>query len=74
MVKPDAFAGADLFGQYMAQWTQTYLTAGGEQARLPGHRGDAMEHAGRRDGIALPAAIVRELQVLAKEFGIHFPE
>lgn len=74
MVKPDAFAEGDIFGQYMAQWTQTYLAAGGDQARLPGNRGDTMEREGRRHGIKLPTAIARELQALSEEFRINFPE
>jgi len=73
LVKPDAFAGEDLFGAYMAQWTGTYLAAGGEGARLPGARGDALEHAGKAQGIALPASIVRELQTLGERLGIPLP-
>lgn len=73
LVQPDAFAAEDLFGRYMAQWTATYLDAGGTDARLPGARGDALERAARERGIALPAAIERELVALGAELGIPFP-
>jgi LDH2 family malate/lactate/ureidoglycolate dehydrogenase len=73
LVKPDAFAAQDLFGEYTAQWTATYLRAGGADARLPGARGEALERAGRSRGIELPAAIERELAALGTRLGIPFP-
>ncbi len=73
MVKPDAFAGQKAFGDYMRKWTQIYLAAGGDDARLPGNRGDAMERAGREQGIALPPAILQELQLLGERLRIEFP-
>lgn len=73
MAKPDAFDGQNAFGNYMAQWSQTYLSAGGDQARLPGHRGDVMEREARERGIALPTAVVQELSALGKRLGIRFP-
>ncbi|MGO4331768.1 Ldh family oxidoreductase [Cupriavidus sp. 2TAF22] len=74
LVKPDAFAGKDLFADYMAQWTGTYLAAGGAEARLPGARGDALEHEAREGGIALPAAIAQDLSALGRQVGIPFPD
>lgn len=73
LVKPDAFAGKELFADYMAQWTGNYLAAGGADARLPGHRGEALEREGREQGIALPDAVVRELDALGRELGIPLP-
>ena len=73
LVKPDAFVGKDLFADYMAQWTGTYLAAGGEGARLPGARGDATEREGREDGITLPVSIVQELNELGRRLDIPFP-
>lgn len=72
LVKPDAFAGRDLFADYMTQWTGNYLAAGGDGARLPGHRGDALERDGRERGIALPDAILRELDTLGRQLGLPF--
>jgi LDH2 family malate/lactate/ureidoglycolate dehydrogenase len=74
LVKPDAFAGQALFADYMAQWTGTYLAAGGEEARLPGARGDAMEREGRERGIALPDSIAQELRALGRQVDIPFPD
>lgn len=73
LVKPDAFAGKDLFADYMAQWTGNYLAAGGADARLPGHRGEALEREGREQGIGLPDAVVRELSALGRALGIPLP-
>ena len=73
LVRPEAFAGQDLFADYMAQWTGNYLAAGGSDARLPGHRGDTLEREGRERGIALPDAIARELGELGRTLAIPFP-
>lgn len=72
MVKPQAFAGQEPFGEYMSQWTQTYLCAGGDEARLPGHRGDTLECESREHGIVLPAAITQELSALGERLGVRF--
>ncbi|AQV96745.1 sulfolactate dehydrogenase [Cupriavidus necator] len=73
LVKPDAFAGRELFADYMAQWTGNYLAAGGADARLPGHRGETLEREGRAQGINLPDAVVRALDTLGRELGIPLP-
>ncbi|MBF6990090.1 MULTISPECIES: Ldh family oxidoreductase [Cupriavidus] len=73
LVKPEAFAGQQLFADYMAQWTGNYLAAGGADARLPGHRGDLLEREGRQHGIALPDALARELDTLGQALGIPLP-
>jgi LDH2 family malate/lactate/ureidoglycolate dehydrogenase len=73
MVKPQAFSDEALFGRYMAQWTSTYLDAGGDRARLPGARGDDLGRKARERGIELPAAIERELGALGARLGIPFP-
>jgi len=73
MVKPEAFAAKELFGAYMARWTETYLSAGGDQARLPGNRGAQLERRGRAAGIALSEALQRELSVLGEKLGIPLP-
>ncbi|RDK06561.1 Ldh family oxidoreductase [Cupriavidus lacunae] len=73
LVKPDAFAGKELFADYMAQWTGNYLAAGGADARLPGHRGETLEREGRAQGINLPDAVVRALDALGRELGIPLP-
>ena len=73
LVKPQSYAGELDFGAYMHEWTGTYVAAGGEGARLPGHRGDAAERDGLKQGIALRAAIVQELQALGERLRIAFP-
>ncbi|MGY2492870.1 Ldh family oxidoreductase [Cupriavidus sp. CP313] len=74
LVKPQAFAGRSLFADYMAQWSDTYLAAGGKQARLPGHRGEALEREGRERGITLPDPVTSELRELGSRLGIAFPD
>ncbi|MEC3769599.1 MULTISPECIES: Ldh family oxidoreductase [Cupriavidus] len=73
LVRPDAFAGQRIFADYMAHWSGNYLAAGGGDARLPGHRGDALEREGREHGIALPDAIACELTALGRQLAIPFP-
>ncbi|MFX1676510.1 Ldh family oxidoreductase [Paraburkholderia sp. A2WS-5] len=73
LVNPASWGGQQAFGDYMHKWTQVYLAAGGEDARLPGNRGDAMERAGRERGIALPPAIMQELMSLGERLRIRFP-
>ncbi len=74
MVKVDAFAAADHFGKYMSQWIETYVTAGGEQARLPGSRGSALEHEACARGITLSSATEQELRRAGLRLGIPFPQ
>jgi LDH2 family malate/lactate/ureidoglycolate dehydrogenase len=73
LVKPQFFADQGPFADYMTHWTNTYLAAGGESARLPGHRGDVLEQEGREHGIALPDAIAQELSALGRQLDIPFP-
>ncbi|KWR83774.1 Ldh family oxidoreductase [Cupriavidus sp. IDO] len=74
LVRPAAFSGDDLFAEYMKRWTDTYLDAGGDEARLPGQRGDVLERAGHEDGITLPGAIAGELRALGQRLGLPFPD
>lgn len=71
MVKPEAFAEREIFGAYMDEWSQAYLHAAGDKARLPGIRGDALERDGRECGITLPPAIEQELSALGERFGVR---
>lgn len=73
LVRPEAFAGQGVFADYMAHWSGNYLAAGGTDARLPGHRGDALEREGREGGITLPDAIGQELAALGRQLAIPFP-
>lgn len=73
LVKPGAYAGQTAFGDYMNDWTRTYLSAGGDEARLPGERGDTLERQAREQGIALPPAIVEELRALGERLRVSFP-
>jgi LDH2 family malate/lactate/ureidoglycolate dehydrogenase len=73
LVRPTAFGEADSFSRYMTHWTETYLGAGGNTARLPGARGHALEREGRRHGIELPPAIEHELRALGARIDVPFP-
>jgi LDH2 family malate/lactate/ureidoglycolate dehydrogenase len=73
LVRPAAFSHEGLFGRYMAQWIQTYVAAGGENARVPGARGNELERKARAGGIELDPAIERELDALGARLGIPFP-
>lgn len=72
-VKPQAFAAQNHFSDYMAQWADNYLDAGGSAARLPGHRGDALEQQGYGQGVELPATLAMELAVLGQRLSLPFP-
>jgi LDH2 family malate/lactate/ureidoglycolate dehydrogenase len=71
-VDPGAFASREVFDAYMAQWTGTYLEAGGEAGRLPGHRGAELERALLVQGLDVPPAIEQELRVLGDRLGVPF--
>jgi LDH2 family malate/lactate/ureidoglycolate dehydrogenase len=73
MLRPAAFTDDDLFGKYMSHWIEIYLSAGGDQARLPGSRGSGLERDGAARGIALSAATEQELTRLGSRLGIAFP-
>ncbi|MGF6551656.1 Ldh family oxidoreductase [Paraburkholderia youngii] len=72
LVRPESYTGREAFDEYMRQWTQTYVTAGGD-ARLPGARGDVLEREAREHGMTLPAAIADELAALGEQLGVRFP-
>lgn len=69
---PGAFASREVFNAYMAQWTGTYLEAGGEAGRLPGHRGAELERAALACGLDVPPAIEKELRALGEKLGVPF--
>ncbi|MFL9963377.1 Ldh family oxidoreductase [Paraburkholderia sediminicola] len=73
LVRPDQYAQSPAFGNYMDEWTQTYRTAGGDGARLPGERGDALERQAREEGVVLPASIRDELRALGDRLRVSFP-
>ena len=73
LVRPGSFVEAGLHGDYMTEWTTTYLAAGGDDARLPGGRGAALESEGRATGIALPDAVEQELRGVADRLRVPFP-
>lgn len=71
-VDPGAFASREVFNAYMAQWTGTYLEAGGTAGRLPGHRGADLERAALATGLDVPPAIEQELRALGNRLGVPF--
>ena len=72
LVRPESYAGREAFDQYMRQWTQTYVAAG-DDARLPGARGDVLEREARESGMTLPAPIAQDLIALGERLGVPFP-
>jgi LDH2 family malate/lactate/ureidoglycolate dehydrogenase len=73
MVDPGAFVQGDLFAAYMAQWTEGYQASGGDAAHLPGRRGAQLEARGREQGVALPPALLKDLQALGERCAIALP-
>jgi LDH2 family malate/lactate/ureidoglycolate dehydrogenase len=73
LVRPEEYAGQPAFGDYMNHWTQTYRAAGGDGARLPGERGDALERQAREEGVVLPAPIAEALRALGERLRVSFP-
>ena len=73
LVRPEQYAEQPAFGDYMNDWTQTYRAAGGDGARLPGERGDALERQAREEGVALSASIAEELRALGDRLRVSFP-
>ena len=71
-VNPAAFASREVFNAYMSQWTGTYLEAGGDEGRLPGHRGAELEKTALAKGLDVPPAIERELRALGEKLGVPF--
>lgn len=61
------------FIDYMGHMFDFYRESGGEQARVPGERGDALEQEGRARGLVFPASIDKELRALGSAAGIPFP-
>lgn len=72
LVDPAAFASREVFDAYMAQWTGTYLDAGGEAGRLPGSRGAQLEREAVRIGLDLAPAIEQELRALGERLAVPF--
>lgn len=71
-VDPAAFASREVFDAYMKQWVGTYLEAGGEAGRLPGHRGAELERAMLASGLDVAPAIEKELRELGVRLGVPF--
>ena len=73
LVRPGAFVDSAVFGDYMTEWTDSYLEAGGEQARLPGARGERLEQRGTRDMASnFPTRLSRNCEASARVFAFRF--
>jgi LDH2 family malate/lactate/ureidoglycolate dehydrogenase len=73
-VRPAAFAQDDMFGAYMAHWTDEYRRRGGDAARIPGQRAALLERERRREGIELTGALLTELQSAGARLGQPLPD
>lgn len=71
-VDPAAFSSREVFDAYMRQWVGTYLEAGAEAGRLPGHRGAELERAALVQGLDVAPAIEKELRELGTRLGVPF--
>lgn len=72
MVKPEAFSLRKDFDEYMLQWTNRYLAAGGSQARIPGRHAAHLERLSLAHGITLSKSVETELVQLGDRIGVPF--
>lgn len=72
MAKPSAFSQPEHFAEYMTQWTNLYLAAGGHEARLPGQHSAKLERLAFAQGVSLSKVVERELLELGSRMGVPF--
>lgn len=72
LVNPER-AGTESFADYMREWAAGFQRRGGEQARLPGERAAACEQAALAEGLRIPDALARELDMVGQEAGLPPP-
>lgn len=72
LVNPER-AGSESFADYMNEWAAGFQRRGGEQARLPGERAAASEQTALADGLHIPSALARELELVGRETGLPPP-
>lgn len=73
LLAPDALGHRDAFRNAMNDWTGYFLDVGGEAARLPGHRGAALERRARENGLAFTPSVEGDLRTLGDKLGVPFP-
>jgi LDH2 family malate/lactate/ureidoglycolate dehydrogenase len=73
LLAPDAAENGAAFADVMRDWTNYFLTAGGREARLPGHRGAAFERQRREAGIWISPAVETTLRALGDKLGAPLP-
>ncbi|WP_144639119.1 Ldh family oxidoreductase [Bordetella genomosp. 13] len=73
VIDPAGFAGRAVYEQTMAQWLDTYRTACGASAHVPGEGAHAARLRAARDGIFLSAALAADLQALGRRLDLSFP-
>ena len=71
-LNPAVAGDRNAFASYMHHWMDYYVESG-DEARIPGQRGDSMEADSRDSGIAYSSQIETELQSFGQSYGIKMP-
>ncbi|NTW52531.1 MAG: Ldh family oxidoreductase [Chlorobiaceae bacterium] len=71
-LNPAVAGDREAFTSYMRHWIDYYVESG-EEARIPGQRGDSMEVYSCHSGIAYSSQIESELHCFGLSFGIRMP-
>lgn len=72
-MNPSVIGDGDAFASYMHHWIDYYLESGDGEARIPGQRGQSLEFASSKSGLAYGAGVQAELQRLAQAHAIALP-
>lgn len=72
-LNPSVIGDAAAFNEFMQHWINFYLESGNEEARIPGHRGHAVEIASTTAGLSYSLGVEAELQRLASAEGVALP-
>ncbi len=73
VINPALTTGREAFDASVRDWMETYIAAGGPNARYPGQRQAECERQRSRDGVPLPAGLLAELRTLGERTGCPLP-
>jgi LDH2 family malate/lactate/ureidoglycolate dehydrogenase len=72
VINPDRCVGRETFERHISGWIGQYLSASGEEARLPGERAAHTERERDAAGVPIPGEIVTELTEVGDLVGVPF--
>ncbi|MBH62102.1 MAG: lactate dehydrogenase [Alphaproteobacteria bacterium] len=72
VANPERVVGRDTFERHIDGWVSQYLSATGDDARLPGQRAAATERERTANGIPIPPEIIAELREVGDKVGESF--